>query len=81
MLFNATLLLIPCSPSPRLPAIWLPEIYITTFSALILTIPPSLTPTPLQSSLPHYPYIDLIPFPSFRDKLLKAGDVVDGHET
>jgi hypothetical protein len=42
--------------------------------------PPALTPTKLQSSLPHLPYIDLLPFPSMRDKLLKSGELVNAYE-
>lgn len=38
--------------------------------------PPALTPTLLQTTKPHLPYIDLIPFPLFRDNLLRAGEVV-----
>ncbi|KAH8124089.1 hypothetical protein LI328DRAFT_156572 [Trichoderma asperelloides] len=42
--------------------------------------PPALTPTVLQESKPHLPYIDFLPFPHFRDNLLRAGDVVQSAE-
>lgn len=35
-------------------------------------MPPSLSPTPLQSRMPHHPWIDLFPFPSIRDNFLLA---------
>ncbi|KAL6813052.1 hypothetical protein GGI42DRAFT_163012 [Trichoderma sp. SZMC 28013] len=38
--------------------------------------PPALTPTMLQTTKLHLPYIDLIPFPQFRDNLLRAGEIV-----
>ena len=45
-------------------------------------IPPDLSPTALQKSIPHHPYIDIIPFPSFRDKLLRLADLnlIDGDD-
>ncbi|PTB66093.1 hypothetical protein BBK36DRAFT_1100172, partial [Trichoderma citrinoviride] len=39
--------------------------------------PPALTPTNLQAHTTHLPFIDLIPFPQFRDSLLCAGDLLD----
>jgi Domain of unknown function (DUF3425) len=71
LLHNASLLSIPCSPSPRHPGIHLsPQ----------LTYPPALTPTPLQLTTPHLPYIPLLPFPSLRQKLLLAGSLVPSEE-
>jgi hypothetical protein len=71
MLYNASLLSIPCNYPPRAPSIWVsPD----------PTIPPSLFPTPLQSTTPHAPYIDLLPFPSVRNKLLQAGDLINSYE-
>jgi len=34
----------------------------------------------LQTTIPHNPYVDLLPFPSVRDRLLKAGEVVNAYE-
>jgi hypothetical protein len=44
------------------------------------TPPPGLLPTPIQSSIPHHPWLDLIPSPRFRDKLLLAIDCFDDEE-
>lgn len=43
-------------------------------------VPAALTPTALQSRKPHLPYIDVLPFPSLRDKLLHASDIIDNPE-
>jgi hypothetical protein len=43
-------------------------------------VPVALTPTALQSKKPHLPYIDVLPFPSLRDKLLRASDIIDNPE-
>ncbi|KAJ5962481.1 hypothetical protein N7501_007422 [Penicillium viridicatum] len=37
-------------------------------------LPPSLQPTPIQRSLPHHPWLDLLPIPHMRDNLILAGD-------
>ncbi|KAL6812431.1 hypothetical protein J3E69DRAFT_348596 [Trichoderma sp. SZMC 28015] len=42
--------------------------------------PPALTPTTLQTNKLHLPYIDLIPFPQFRDNLLRAGEIVQSED-
>jgi hypothetical protein len=34
------------------------------------TIPPDLYPTPAQRSFPHHPFLDLIPFPWFRERTI-----------
>ncbi|KAF4502757.1 alcohol dehydrogenase [Fusarium agapanthi] len=34
--------------------------------------PTSLQPTPLQRSTAHHPWIDLLPFPNFRDNILRG---------
>ena len=39
--------------------------------------PVGFSPTELQSRLPHFPYIDLLPFPSMREKLLRCGEVIN----
>ncbi|KAL2062117.1 hypothetical protein VTL71DRAFT_6383 [Oculimacula yallundae] len=42
--------------------------------------PSTLTPTLLQTRMPHLPYVDLIPFPSIRDNILRSQDVINGFE-
>lgn len=42
--------------------------------------PPASTPTLLQTTKPHLPYIDLIPFPLFRDDILRACEVVQSED-
>ncbi|KAJ5972723.1 uncharacterized protein N7479_002641 [Penicillium vulpinum] len=37
-------------------------------------LPPSLQPTMIQRSIPHHPWLDLLPVPSMRDNLIRAGD-------
>jgi hypothetical protein len=70
MLANAYILGVPCDrPQGR-----------SIFIHPNLIVPQSLTPTPLQSTLPHYPYLDLIPIPSLRENLLKANEIIDVHE-
>lgn len=44
------------------------------------TIPPALMPTRLQESLPHDPWIDMIPFPGMRDNFLLNQGVFDHDE-
>lgn len=67
MLFNASILKIACS-EVRGRSIFIPP---------TLSTPKSLTPTPLQLTLPHWPYIDLLPLPALRNKLLQAHDIID----
>ncbi|KAM6478177.1 hypothetical protein HDV62DRAFT_371073 [Trichoderma sp. SZMC 28011] len=42
--------------------------------------PPALTPTTLQTNKLHLPYIDLIPFPQFKDNLLRASEIVQSED-
>jgi hypothetical protein len=42
-----------------------------------VSIPESLRPTHLQSTVPHHPWIDLFPLPKIRDNLLLAGEDYD----
>ncbi|KGO47165.1 Protein of unknown function DUF3425 [Penicillium expansum] len=37
-------------------------------------LPPSLQPTVIQRSIPHHPWLDLLPIPHMRDTLIRAGD-------
>ncbi|KAK0763312.1 hypothetical protein N5P37_004299 [Trichoderma harzianum] len=69
LLTNRYILAIDCS---RL----VPAIHIQTSTPT----PPALTPTALQACKPHLPFIDFLPFPQFRDNLLRAGDVIDSYE-
>ncbi|PYH34737.1 bZIP transcription factor [Aspergillus neoniger CBS 115656] len=43
-------------------------------------IPHSLRPTALQRATPHHPWLDVFPFPSMRDNLIRAGDDLDDDE-
>ncbi|KAL2827161.1 hypothetical protein BDW59DRAFT_144348 [Aspergillus cavernicola] len=35
-------------------------------------VPPALQPTLIQSTTPHHPWLDVLPFPQIRDNLIKA---------
>lgn len=37
-------------------------------------LPPSLQPTAAQVAVAHHPWVDVFPFPSFRDNLLRHGE-------
>lgn len=63
---NATLLHIPCE---------VPSIDI--FNPSQISFPSTLTPTELQKTIPHPPFIDVIPFPGVRDRLLRSLAVMD----
>jgi hypothetical protein len=39
--------------------------------------PRSLTPTLLQQPIPHYPYVDVLPFPSLRNRILAAALIIN----
>jgi hypothetical protein len=67
LLINAKILGIKCHVVRHLKTIHVDETTPT---------PPSLKPTALQLREAHLPYIDLIPFPSLRDNLLRAGSLV-----
>jgi Domain of unknown function (DUF3425) len=42
--------------------------------------PPSLLPTELQKTIPHHGYIDMIPFPILRDRILETLNVINEEE-
>jgi hypothetical protein len=42
--------------------------------------PPSLLPTELQKTVPHHGYIDMIPFPILRDRILETLSVINEEE-
>ncbi|KAK3356318.1 hypothetical protein B0T25DRAFT_134459 [Lasiosphaeria hispida] len=46
-------------------------------SALMTTLPASLRPTSLQSTVLHMPLIDCLPFSTMRDRIISAAAVVD----
>jgi Domain of unknown function (DUF3425) len=50
-----------------------PRLHLSTLAALGPSLPPSLRPTSLQLQRPHHAYIDLIPSPTLRDSLIRAG--------
>lgn len=63
---NATLLHIPCEvPS------------IDTFNPSQTSLPSTLMPTELQKTIPHPPFVDVIPFPGVRDRVLRSLAVID----
>lgn len=49
----------------------------TNQMALSPNIPKDLEPTQMQRTVPHHPYIDIIPFSGFRDKMLRFMDIID----
>jgi hypothetical protein len=42
-----------------------------------VTLPPALKPTAIQRTVPHHPWLDLIPFPYMRDTLILTQDFID----
>lgn len=44
------------------------------------TVPPPLKPTQHQQIVPHKPYIDVIPWPELRDKVLASLSMIDEDE-
>jgi hypothetical protein len=81
LLENAKLLQIDCkNPSPQ------PGIFINLSN--ITQPPPSLYPVPVQQLIPHRPYLDVLPLPSVRSRLLEVSlhfgctefwfDMIDG---
>ncbi|RSL67064.1 hypothetical protein CEP53_003192 [Fusarium sp. AF-6] len=63
---NATLLHIPCE---------IPSVDI--FNPSHASIPSALIPTELQKTIPHPPFVDVIPFPGVRDRLLRSLAVIN----
>lgn len=47
--------------------------HLTTLTTMAPTLPAALKPTQLQLSTPHHAYIDLLPSPSLRDRLIAIG--------
>lgn len=43
-------------------------------------LPPTIAPTLQQQVIPHYPYVDMLPWPSLRDRLLTSLSTINEHE-
>ncbi|KAM0428865.1 hypothetical protein ACHAPT_006665 [Fusarium lateritium] len=63
---NAALLHIPCE-----------VVSISIFNPSHGSLPSTLIPTELQKTIPHPPFVDVIPFPGVRDRLLRSLAVID----
>jgi Domain of unknown function (DUF3425) len=50
-----------------------PQNHLVTLAALASTLPLQLKPTELQLRMPHHAYIDMIPSPTLRDRLITIG--------
>lgn len=50
-----------------------PQQHLSLLAALAPSLPTQLRPTDLQLQTPHHIYIDLIPSPSLRNRLITAG--------
>lgn len=74
------------SPNPSLPLLTHPPSYTQTnlpppptqTTARHPSIPPDLQPTLAQVLIPHPPYLDLLPFPAFREKAIVLGGMGGG---
>lgn len=61
------------APLLEIPVISNPQTHLATLAALEPTLPSALKPTQLQLSTPHHAYIDMIPSPMLRDRLIAIG--------
>jgi hypothetical protein len=61
------------TPILEIPVISNPQNHLATLAALTASLPASLRPTELQLSTPHHAYIDMIPSPMLRDRLIAIG--------
>lgn len=61
------------APLLEIPVISNPQTHLATLAALEPTLPTSLKPTQLQLSTPHHAYIDMVPSPTLRDRLIAVG--------
>lgn len=50
-----------------------PQNHLAALAALVPTLPLQLRPTELQLRTPHHAYIDMIPSPTLRDRLITVG--------
>ncbi|KEY71646.1 hypothetical protein S7711_10186 [Stachybotrys chartarum IBT 7711] len=65
----AQLLNLDCQPRPGF-----------HIQASVDNLPPPIVPTQLQKSVPHRPYLDMLPWASLRDRLLKSISVINEDE-
>ncbi|KAF4954805.1 hypothetical protein FSARC_12022 [Fusarium sarcochroum] len=65
--FNAVTLQLSCTDTTHL----------RTFESSESAIPFSLAPTQLQRTIPHPSYVEIIPFPGVRDRLLRSLQIID----
>lgn len=61
------------APLLEIPVISNPQSHLATLAALEPTLPSALKPTQLQLTTPHHAYIDMLPSPSLRDRLIAVG--------
>ena len=61
------------APLLEIPVISNPQSHLATLAALEPTLPTTLKPTQLQLSTPHHAYIDMLPSPLLRDRLIAIG--------
>ena len=61
------------APLLEIPVISNPQTHLATLAALGPSLPSSLKPTQLQLSTPHHAYIDMLPSPTLRDRLIAIG--------
>lgn len=61
------------APIVEIPVISDPQAHLTALANLAPSLPYSLKPTQLQLTTPHHAYIDLIPSPTLRDRLIRVG--------
>lgn len=61
------------SPLLEISVISNPQAHLATLEALAPTLPLQLKPTELQLRTPHHAYIDMIPSPMLRDRLITIG--------
>ena len=61
------------TPIIDIPIISDPQAHLTALANLAPALPYSLKPTQLQLTTPHHAYIDLVPSPALRDRLIAIG--------
>lgn len=61
------------APIIDIPVISDPQAHLAALTGLAPGLPHSLKPTPLQLTTPHHAYIDLLPSPTLRDRLIAIG--------
>lgn len=61
------------APVIDIPVISDPQAHLSALTSLAPNLPASLRPTQLQMTTPHHAYIDLIPSPTLRDRLIAIG--------